>query len=78
MAKRRSSAGGSSRARSTKATSRRAPKPAPARAAEVEVVEEEAGEGIDTGILVITFVALFAALLFVDKLLGNYGQGMFF
>ena len=73
MAKRRSSGGGS--ARKTKATSRRPSKPA---AAEVEVVEEDSGEGIDTGILVVTFLMLFGAVLFVDALLGRFDKGMFF
>lgn len=74
MAKRRSSGGGAPR--KTKATSRRQSKPAAA--TEVEVVEEEAGEGIDTGILVVTFLMLFGAVLFVDALLGRFDKGMFF
>ena len=76
MAKRRSSGGNSSR--STKATSRRQAKPSAPAAAEIEVVEEEAGEGVETGILVITSLMLVAAILFIDKLLGMSGDGMFF
>ena len=58
--------------RKAKATSK---KPAPA--AEVEVVEEAGGEGIDTGIVIATTLSLVVAILFLDKLLAQYGEGMF-
>ncbi len=50
----------------------------PAATAEVEVIEEAAGEGIDTGIVVMTSLILVAAFLFVDKLRGMFDEGMFF
>ena len=68
----------------------RAPKPAPVgrqtrskkattvAVADVEVVEEKAGEGIDAGIAVVTFLMLLAAILFVDAHLGRYDGGLFF
>jgi len=46
--------------------------------AEVDVVEERGGEGIDTGIAVITGILLLLAILFVDAHLGRYDAGMFF
>ena len=45
---------------------------------EVDVVEERGGEGIDTGIAVITGILLLLAILFVDAHLGRYDSGMFF
>ncbi|MAE27654.1 MAG: hypothetical protein QF724_01940 [Planctomycetota bacterium] len=48
-------------------------------AAEVEVVEEGGGMGIDDGIAIITTIVLLVAVLLVDYELGtNYGEGMFF
>lgn len=46
--------------------------------AEVEVVEERGGLGIDTGIAIITGILLLAAILFADAHLGRYDAGMFF
>ena len=77
MAKRTSSRGGS-RGKSTagrQTKSRKAPATA---SAEVEVVEEAGGPGIDAGIAVVTTLVLLAAILFVDAHLGRYGGGMFF
>ncbi len=75
MAKRRTSGRAAAKAqpRTPKAKSK---KPAPA--AEVEVVEEAGGEGIDTGIVVITSIILVVAFVFVDQLRGVFGEGMFF
>ena len=77
MARRRSTpargkapaAAGSRRARS---------KTSSAPAAQAEVVEEEGGEGMDTGVAVMTTIMLVAAFLYVDALRGGYGEGMFF
>ena len=60
-------------ARTPKATSKK-----PAATTEVEVIEEAAGEGIDTGIVVMTSVILVTAILFVDKLRGIFDTGVFF
>lgn len=66
----------SSGARGTKATSRK--KAAPA-AAEVEVVEESKGLGIDDGIAIITGILILAAFLMTDHFRGTkYGEGMLF
>jgi hypothetical protein len=46
--------------------------------ADVEVVEEAPGEGIDTGIAIATCLMLVAAILFLDAELGRYGAGVFF
>lgn len=46
--------------------------------AEVDVVEERGGAGIDAGIAVLTAILLIAAILFVDANLGRYGGGLFF
>ena len=73
MAKRGSSRGGrrsSSRQTSSKATA--------AKPAEVEVVEESGGMGLDAGIAILTTMVLLVAFLFVDALRGAYGEGMFF
>lgn len=45
---------------------------------DVEVVEEDAGAGWETGVAVMTFVALLVAILLVDMHLADYGAGMFF
>jgi len=67
------SAGGASK---SKATSR---KSAPAPVAEVEVVEEKKGMGIDDGIPLMTAVLLLTAFLLVDYLRGShFDEGMFF
>lgn len=53
-------------------------KAAPAAIAEVEVVEEEKGLGIDDGVVIVTTLCLLVAFLFVDALRGQYGTGLFF
>ena len=74
MAKRTTrGARGEKAAREPKATSKK-----PRRQAEVEVVEEAPGEGVDTAILVVTTLVLFSAILYVDKLRAIYNEGMFF
>jgi hypothetical protein len=75
MAKRRTSGRTAKATRTPKAKSKKA-----APTTEVEVVEEAAGEGIDTGIVVMTTLTLVAAILFLDKLLGSFGEpyGVFF
>lgn len=66
----RKAAGGGRQAKSRKAA---------APVAEVEVVEEEGGMGIDDGIPIITGVLLLVAFIMVDYVLGtDYGTGMFF
>jgi len=50
----------------------------PAAVAEVEVVEEASGEGLDTAIIIATTVALVLAIAFTDALLGRFGAGMMF
>lgn len=70
-------------------SSRRSAAPKPARQSrarskktapttEVEVVEEESGEGFDTAIIVATTVALVVAIAFTDALLGRFGEGVIF
>ncbi len=60
----------------TRSQSRKAPAPA---VAEVEVVEEEGGLGLEEGIIVITTVALVAAIALIESnLVGMYGKGVFF
>jgi hypothetical protein len=77
MARSRSRAGAAP-SRQTKATSRKRTG-GTASGATVEVVEEKEGPGIETGIVVITFVILAAAFIFVDRGLGQlYGEGLFF
>ncbi|MCB9916146.1 MAG: hypothetical protein H6828_13545 [Planctomycetes bacterium] len=52
-------------------------KPAPV--AEVEVVEEESGMGIDDAIPIVTGLLLIVAFFLVDYVLGNhYADGLFF
>lgn len=48
----------------------------PAGATEVEIVEEEEGGNIDTGIVAITTVLLVAAILMMDKVAAMYGKGI--
>lgn len=68
---RRASRGGSGRQTSSKT--------AAPQAAEVEVVEESGGMGIDAGIAIFTFIILVVACLFVDAHLGRYpDSGLFF
>ncbi len=67
------------RTRATSRPSSRATKSRkPAATAEVEVVEEEDGGNIDTGIVMFTTLMLVAAFLMVDKLRGLYDEGLFF
>jgi hypothetical protein len=48
-------------------------------AAEIEVVEEEGGLGIEDGVVLGTTLLLVVAILLIDRNLGvNFGQGMFF
>lgn len=62
--------------RDTRARSRKA---APVPAAEVEVVEEGRGLGIDEGIIILTTLCFLAAVLVTDYALGtHYGAGLFF
>ena len=77
MAKRAARGGraAKSRTREPKAKSKKKPK---ASSSEVEVVEEAAGEGIDSGILIMTTLALFIAFLCIDAFRGTYGEGLFF
>ena len=75
MAKRRTSGRAPAKKdRAPKAKSKK--KPAPT--TEMEVVEEAAGEGIDTGVAVMTTLLLLAGILFLDKLRGMFDTGMFF
>ena len=53
-------------------------KKAAVQVAEVEVVEEGGGSGIDAGVAVMTFILLLVAILFVDAHLARYDAGMFF
>ena len=63
-------------ARETRARSRKA---APVATAEVEVVEEERGMGIDEGLIVMSTLLLLAAVLVTDYVLGTYmNEGWFF
>lgn len=69
--------------RSTKATSRKGAgssrKAAAPADAEVEVVEESKGLGIDDGIAIVTGLLLLAAFLFTDHYRGTrYGDGLLF
>jgi hypothetical protein len=49
------------------------------RTAEVEVVEESAGMGWETGVAILTALILLAAILITDWGLGTHsGAGMFF
>lgn len=76
MAKRKRSSRGGGSSRSSRS---KAPKgKSAASAAPVEVVEEKPGEGIDTGILVATFILLLGAMIMTDKYLGQYGDGFIF
>ena len=73
---RRGSSGGSS-PRQTRATSRK--KSAPTAAAEVEVVEEADGLGVESAVAIITAVFLVAGLIFLDMEMGkHFGEGILF
>jgi len=64
-----------------------APAAAPARTArakskkpagtELEVLEEEGGGNIDTGIVIMTTVLLVTAFFLFDQMRGMYGEGLF-
>ena len=70
--------GGGRRQAAPKATSRKSAKKA-APVAEVEVVEEKKGMGIEDGLPIMTTIILLAAFLMTDYLLGTeYGGGIFF
>ncbi len=50
-----------------------------AEVAEVEVVEEEKGLGLEDGMVIMTTLALVAAILMVDyQLADQFGKGTFF
>jgi hypothetical protein len=66
---------GAAPARATKSTSRKTKSSA---SADVEVVEEAGGLGIEDGVILGTFLALLLAFILIDKSRGAYGQGMFF
>jgi hypothetical protein len=52
---------------------------APEAEAEIEVVEEEAGLGIDEGIIIVSTLCILAAIVITDYALGTYyGGGWFF
>ncbi len=77
MARSRSRSGGSRRSGGAAArTPARKEKKAPV-VAEVEVVEEEGGMGIDDGIILVTALMLFIAFLMTDAYRGKaYGTGL--
>lgn len=72
MAKRKR--GGSTSTRSTKSKAKKSA----ASSAPVEIVEEGAGEGIDSGIIIMTTVLLFMACIMADMAAGKYGEGVIF
>lgn len=72
----------SSGSRHRGASTKREPKARSKRAAvveaEVEVVEEGKGLGIDEGVILVTTILLLAAILVTDHILGGYAAGLFF
>lgn len=71
---RKSSAGSKSRA--TRSQSRKSSAPA---VAEVEVVEEDRGLGLDDGLMILTAVLLLAGCLLLDYArASHYGEGLIF
>lgn len=80
MARSRARSGGSGRrgASAKREPKARSKKKAPVAAAEVEVVEEGKGLGIDEGVILVTTILFLAAILFTDYILGGYGEGLFF
>ncbi len=75
----RARSGGGGGARGSKAAKATSRKSAPAPVAEVEIVEEKKGMGIDDGIPILTTIILLVAFLFVDYVRGNlHGEGLFF
>lgn len=76
MAKSKGRSGGNRRSGAKPAASTRRPEPV---VDDIEVVEEEAGLGIDDGIVFMTTLILIVAWLMVDYSRGtNYGEGMLF
>lgn len=68
--------GGGGRRAQSKAKSRKA---APAPAADVEIVEEKKGMGIDDGLPIMTAIILITAFMLVDYMRGTlHGEGLFF
>ena len=63
-------------ARAERTTRSKAKKPTPAQ--EVEVVEDEAGLGMEDGIIILTAVVLVVAFFFMDYSRGAYQEGLFF
>ena len=63
--------------RSSRSAAPRATKSKKSVQAEVEVVEEAGGLGVDTGIAIATSVVLIVAILFVDAYLARLGGGLF-
>lgn len=77
MARSRSRGKTAGTGRQARATSRR--KAAPAATTEAEVVEEAAGLGMEGAVAIVTSVALFVGLLFLDYELSKFpGHGLFF
>lgn len=70
----------SSRSRTqTKRPARSSSSKATPRKAQVEVVEESNGGGLDAGVAIITTILLIAAFILLDKELGtHYGEGALF
>jgi len=67
-----------SRTQSTRPARSSSSKAAP-RKAQVEVVEESNGGGLDAGVAIITTILLIAGFILLDKELGNhYGEGALF
>ena len=63
-------------ARAERTARTKSKKAAPAQ--EVEVVEEEAGLGMEDGIIILTAIVLLVAFFFVDYSRGAYQEGLFF
>ena len=79
MARSRNRSGGGGRKAAGGGRQAKSRKSAAAPVAEVEVVEEEGGMGIDDGIPIMTAVLLLVAFILVDYVLGTqYSAGMFF
>ena len=67
-----------SKGRAPRAKSRKSGSAPPPAAAEVEIVEDEKGLGVEDGIVICTAVLLVVACLLVDMDMGKYGKGIFF
>ena len=70
----RSSGGSAARSSGSRSTSRKSP----ARPAELEIVEEKPGFGLEEGVIFITTLVLVIAFVMIDRARGGYGEGMFF